>query len=243
MSASGSHRRGDPRARSRAVQAHPGAVRDRRRAGRARPPRSERDDLPGRVRAAQPAAAIGWQGTGAASEAATYPRHLQPAARRPPSPAPDLAGRPLRGPTGGNATPGPSSSPSARASVLATGRGPGRPHPRQLLRHKGDQVRRWADENNWLNRIEPQSQSAPLLPPRRDRPPRTTKPRNSRSPTTSTGAMHTATTPNSVTSPDDNSPAKPPEPNTAMLPLTSLARTRLFEADVVVDHVVRHDHR
>jgi transposase len=70
--------------KNRILEFHLGAVRDRGRTRRAGPRRPRRGHLPGRVRAAQPAAAAGRQGLGAACEAAPDSRHLHTTARRPP---------------------------------------------------------------------------------------------------------------------------------------------------------------
>ena len=69
-------RSNDPELRGQ-EEPHPGAI----RAGRRR--QGDRH-LPGRVRAAEPAAPARRQGLGAAEEAAADPRHLHPPARRPP---------------------------------------------------------------------------------------------------------------------------------------------------------------
>ena len=195
--------------RSPTASAKPGACRPGRRR------------QPGRVRAAQPAAAARREGVGAADEAAPDPRHLHPPARRPAS-----ALRRSTSATTCSAASAPSerrgssSSPSATRSAPATRQRPGSrsisttsPPTRERRSAAGPKANNV--ELAYTPRLrllaEPDRaavQRAPLLLPRRHRPPR---PRDASQPDrrpTSTGATTTATTPSSATSPDANSSAK-----------------------------------
>ena len=167
----------------------------------------------------------------------TDPRDLHPPARRP---APDRRlrrrHRRLYGHIDRTQDAASSSSPSAATSARCyPADDPARTSCSTTSpRTRATQVREWAAANNvelaytpfyasWLNRIEAQFKAPALLHPRRHRPPRPRHPGPADPPLHRLAQRPPRRPQTHDTSPDENSPAKPPAQTRRTLPDASLA--------------------